>query len=66
MAKILKLSGNFTASYERAELIEQIEAAQKEMAECRYGSEEYYEAKKRMDDAKKAHAATFSKRGDRE
>jgi hypothetical protein len=58
----IKLSGNFGPSLERADLIEQIEAAQAQMQACRYGSEEYYAAKKVMDEAKKAHAATFNRR----
>jgi len=60
--KVIKLSGNFEASIERGELIEQIEAAQARMAEASYGSEEYYEAMKDRDEAKRAHAATFNRR----
>ncbi len=58
----IKLTGNFGPGLERADLIEQIEAARAKMSECAYGSEEYYAAKKEKDEATKAHAATFNRR----
>ncbi len=58
----IKLMGNFGPSLERADLIEQIEAAQAKMSECAYGSEEYYQAMKEREEAKRAHAATFNRR----